>query len=292
MMKKRLELAWKMVKILTKKCAAPMRPWRYAAIFFGFLAIAATMPARADSGVPPEDAARLRLVAAETAHGAEPFLAGVEMRLADGWKTYWRMPGDSGIAPRFDWSKSENVAAVDLRWPVPQRFDVPDDVTFGYRHEVVWPLLVTPKRADKPVKLVLAMSYGICSDICVPGMADLALALPAGTPLPSASAPLLAAWLARVPAPPANPEIIALDFEQTPKPLLNVRLKKADEVPQLIVEGPDGAWFGTPVARRRAHTVDYSVPVELDKGATLRGMDVTLTFAGEKTAIEVTRRVE
>src|SRR5690606_15708570 len=75
--------------------------------FAGLILAALSAPARAANGATggADGVALLRLVAAETGHAGQPFLAGIEMRLADGWKTYWRRPGDSGIAPRFDWSK-------------------------------------------------------------------------------------------------------------------------------------------------------------------------------------------
>jgi len=47
--------------------------------------------------------------------------AGIEIRLAPGWKTYWRYPGDSGIPPRFDFSQSKNVKSVTVRYPAPHR---------------------------------------------------------------------------------------------------------------------------------------------------------------------------
>ncbi|WP_421861936.1 protein-disulfide reductase DsbD domain-containing protein [Parvibaculum sp.] len=73
------------------------------------------------------------------AHDGAAFLAGIDLELADGWKTYWEKPGDSGIPPVFDWSASENVAGVELRWPAPERFDAPGDITFGYKHGLTWP---------------------------------------------------------------------------------------------------------------------------------------------------------
>ena len=49
-------------------------------------------------------------------------LGGIEFELQDGWKTYWRTPGDSGVPPRFDFSKSDNVDAVTVLWPAPLKF--------------------------------------------------------------------------------------------------------------------------------------------------------------------------
>src|SRR5881628_3305027 len=50
-------------------------------------------------------------------------LGGVAIQLQPGWKTYWRTPGDSGVPPRFDFSKSDNVEAVTVLWPAPKKFD-------------------------------------------------------------------------------------------------------------------------------------------------------------------------
>src|SRR4051812_39713501 len=44
-------------------------------------------------------------------------LGGIAIQLQPGWKTYWRTPGDSGVPPRFDFSKSDNVEAVTVMWP-------------------------------------------------------------------------------------------------------------------------------------------------------------------------------
>src|SRR5438270_13367762 len=44
-------------------------------------------------------------------------LGGIAIQLQPGWHTYWRTPGDSGVPPRFDFSKSENVEAVTVLWP-------------------------------------------------------------------------------------------------------------------------------------------------------------------------------
>src|SRR3981189_2365808 len=48
---------------------------------------------------------------------------GHALQLEPGWKTHWRTPGDSGLPPRFDFSKSENIEAVTVLWPAPTKFD-------------------------------------------------------------------------------------------------------------------------------------------------------------------------
>src|ERR1700738_1525045 len=49
-------------------------------------------------------------------------LGGIALQLQPGWKTYWRTPGDSGVPPRFDFSKSENIEDVTVMWPGRCRF--------------------------------------------------------------------------------------------------------------------------------------------------------------------------
>src|SRR3954467_7227291 len=87
-------------------------------------------------------------------------LGGVAIQLQPGWKTYWRTPGDSGVPPRFDFSKSEDVEAVPGFAPAPAKFeDGAGGYSFGYRDQIVMPLRIVPKNADKPVRLRAAIDY-------------------------------------------------------------------------------------------------------------------------------------
>src|SRR5689334_18069750 len=81
--------------------------------------------------------------------------AGVEIKLAPGWKTYWRYPGDSGVPPRFDFAGSENVKSVEILWPAPHRFSDESGITIGYKNDVIFPLRIVPQDAAKPVLLRL-----------------------------------------------------------------------------------------------------------------------------------------
>jgi len=107
----------------------------------------------------------------------ERWIAGIEIALDPGFKTYWRNPGESGLPPRFDWTGSENVAAVDIRWPAPSRHEDAGGVSYTYGEAVVLPVLVTGRDPTKPVRLSVAMDYGICKDICIPAHAALAATL-------------------------------------------------------------------------------------------------------------------
>src|ERR1700742_4286301 len=100
-------------------------------------------------------------------------LGGIAFQLQPGWKTYWRTPGDSGVPPRFDFSKSENIEAVTVMWPAPTKFD--DGAgghSLGYHDQIVLPLRIVAKNADKPVTLRANINYAVCERICIPVDAD------------------------------------------------------------------------------------------------------------------------
>ena len=69
-----------------------------------------------------QSAARLIAAPARAEIGGRVFRAGVEIKLKPGWKTYWRYPGDSGVPPVFDFSKSQNVKTITVLFPAPMRF--------------------------------------------------------------------------------------------------------------------------------------------------------------------------
>src|SRR5882724_3543347 len=63
--------------------------------------------------------AKMRLVRGAPLGDRDGFGAAIEIALEPGFKTYWRMPGDSGVPPLFDWSGSRNLASIAPAWPVP-----------------------------------------------------------------------------------------------------------------------------------------------------------------------------
>ena len=109
-------------------------------------------------------------------------LAAVAIRLAPGWHTYWRVPGDAGIPPSFDWSGSRNLAAVAYEWPHPTVFDNGDMRTIGYAGTLILPVRLTAADPAAPLELVLAASFGVCADICVPDAATATARLAPGAP--------------------------------------------------------------------------------------------------------------
>lgn len=109
------------------------------------------------------------------------FDAALQIRLSDGWHTYWKHPGDAGLPPRFDWSESRNIKNVAVLFPAPKRHKELDFYTFGYSDEVAFPLTVTLNEPGKMANLNLKLDIMICKEVCIPETLEVALSIPSGT---------------------------------------------------------------------------------------------------------------
>ncbi|CAI2418979.1 Thiol:disulfide interchange protein DsbD precursor [Serratia fonticola] len=117
----------------------------------------------ADSGwlqSPQNDHAQVRL-RADTSNGDETrVLLAVE--LEKGWKTYWRSPGEGGIAPAITWQG--NPPPATWFWPTPQRFDVAGISTQGYQQRVTLPIVF---KGAVPQQLEGRLTLSTCSNVCI-----------------------------------------------------------------------------------------------------------------------------
>ena len=70
---------------------------RFFRSFAFAIAMLAGISVQADEGWTDLDLSSARLLAAQTAAPVDgPLQVGIDIRLDDGWKTYWRSPGDAG----------------------------------------------------------------------------------------------------------------------------------------------------------------------------------------------------
>jgi DsbC/DsbD-like thiol-disulfide interchange protein len=238
----------------------------------------------------------IRLVTGSS-RGADGVLrAGVEIRLATGWKTYWRYPGDSGVPPTFDFSKSENVKSVTIVWPAPHRFTDEGGASIGYKGDVMFPAHVVANNPKRPATLRLTLEYAICEKLCVPAKGEATLEL-SSKPSPHdsrlAAAELEAPKEARI-GEAAAFGIAAVRLEPgQPHPRVVVEIAAPGTTPlDLFVEGPTPDWAlplpepiaGAPPGRRWfAFDLDGAPPGVDAVGARLR---FTLVSAGN--AVDVT----
>lgn len=123
-------------------------------------------------------------------------MAALHLTLEPGWKTYWRAPGDAGIPPSFDWSSARNVQGIDVTWPTPSVHDQNGYRTIGYSDSVTIPVVISPKKTGKAVRLRGRMDIGVCSDVCLPHSIEFDAVLEGDATRPT---PRIAAALADTP---------------------------------------------------------------------------------------------
>ncbi len=95
-------------------------------------------------------------------------MAAFEITLEEGWKTYWRSPGDAGIPPRFDWASSHNLDGVALHWPRPEVFESFGTQTIGYSEKLILPVELVPVDQHRRMVVTGTVELGVCSDVCLP----------------------------------------------------------------------------------------------------------------------------
>ena len=132
---------------------------------------------------------------------------GVRLRHEPHWHTYWTVPGDAGLPTQLRWNLPDGYRAGSIEWPVPRLLRVGNLANYGYEGEVLLPVAVrVPEtaRIGSTARLAVHADWLVCNDLCIPGGADLALALPVRAPAdihPGAGSAALAQALTRVPAP-------------------------------------------------------------------------------------------
>jgi len=118
----------------------------------------------------------------------ESLQIALRLRPEQGWHTYWRNPGDSGLPTTLDWTAPEGIAFSAIQWPRPETFRLANIVNYGYGEETLhvvdmqvpadWPV-------GEPITISANANWLICSDICVPETGTVALTVPtAAEPAP------------------------------------------------------------------------------------------------------------
>lgn len=271
-----------------------------AASGFALAAVASlfSFQARAQDASPwiTDTYSSVRLIAGS--RSGNVLLGGIGFQLQPGWKTYWRTPGDSGVPPRIDFTKSENVDSVTILWPAPAKFpDGAGGTSFGYQKQVLLPLRIITKSPDKPVTLRASISYAVCEKLCIPVEAEAELAFRS---VASTEDSAIASALDTVPKP-------AKIGDATPLSVRDVRREDkrvlVDVVAQdeknasgkdvaLFVEGPTPEWaLPVPklIKRDAGGVLHFAFDLDgLPPGASAEGAALRLTVAGPGAAYEFT----
>jgi DsbC/DsbD-like thiol-disulfide interchange protein len=276
--------------------------WSHLLAAIALLSIIEQAPAGQDASRWDGDArSAIRLIAGSSpATGTGPIRAGIEFRLKAGWHTYWRYPGDAGVPPRFDFTASENVQTVTVRWPAPRRIPEQGLNTIGYEGGVILPLAIVPQDPSKPVILRLKLDYAVCEKLCVPAEGQSQLILSGG---PSPHDALLRAAEARVPKRTSTAaggtlavsSVRREDGAGGARVIVEVTASRGAAV-DVFAEGPTSDWAlpvptplpnGPPGVKRFAFDLEGAPP-----GARYRGVPLTVTVVSASDAIELVTHLD
>jgi DsbC/DsbD-like thiol-disulfide interchange protein len=217
--------------------------------------------------------------------------AGLLITLRPGFKTYWRMPGDTGVPPQFSFAGSSNVKEARVLFPVPQRFaDGAGGTSIGYiAPEVLFPLHVEPLDPARPVELHVKAEYAVCERMCIPVSGEARLGL---TAAPGQLA-LIKTAEARVPRQSKlgssdTFNIRSISRGRAVESLIVDVALPAGAVPDLFVEAPSPWFFETKAFVPAPGGGRFElVAVERNKAVDCTGVDLVLTLAAGQQAIEV-----
>ncbi|MEL6644513.1 MAG: protein-disulfide reductase DsbD domain-containing protein [Pseudomonadota bacterium] len=219
-------------------------------------------------------------------------MAAIELRLAPGWKTYWRSPGEGGIPPDFDWSGSQNVAMIQPHWPVPEVYWQNGLRSIGYQSVVTVPILVMPDVAGGEISLSGDMRIGVCEEVCVPVTLRIEAVLPAVT---GDMNPRIAAALSDRPMTADEAGVGAVTCKIAPiadgmRVTYSVAMPVMGGQEEAVVEFADPTvWVAEPSARRdggQLLVVAELVPSDAAPFALARD-DLRLTVFGNGQAVDI-----
>ena len=123
---------------------------------------------------PQNDHARIRFQAEREQTHVKGLLT---VELKPGWKTYWRSPGEGGVAPKISWPEG---VTDSWSWPVPSRFDISGMTTQGYHDKVTIPITLNGVKGDT---LDGTLTLSTCSNVCL--LTDYPLHLDFTQPVPA-----------------------------------------------------------------------------------------------------------
>jgi suppressor for copper-sensitivity B len=278
-----------------------------AALFMPTRMISAEEPPPNASAWVTTQQTQVRLIAAENGLGKDGAVRlGLQFKLKDGWKIYWRRPGDAGFPPRLDWAESENFASADFAWPAPMRFQVLGFQTMGYTREVVFPITAKALDPGQPLKAHVRLDYLTCDEVCIPYFAQLSYDIPAKGNQSTEHAGLIESFIARVPR-DGSADGLSIDKIETSGTFRRldasaragaVRVRATSNVafdqPDVFIEGPDLTFFGAPDVRLSdgGKSAILTVPVTLEENASLDLASVRLTMIDGARSAERTLPVE
>ena len=106
------------------------------AVDFGGLPETASVQPKNPDGKDHPVHARL-LADSETVKPGDTVRVAVHLEQKTNWHTYWKSPGDIGLPTEIEWKNGAGATVTSHTYPVPQRFEQDDLVSYGYDDQVL-----------------------------------------------------------------------------------------------------------------------------------------------------------
>ncbi|NWA62340.1 thioredoxin family protein [Pantoea sp. B9002] len=198
----------------------------------------------------------------------------LDIRLQPGWKTYWRTPGEGGVAPEIRWQTPEVKA--QWFWPAPERFDVSGLTTQGYKGDITLPIELAKLSSQQ---LAGTLTLSTCSDVCI--LTDFPFSLDLTQPADAHFARDFAEAMGRIPAASGLTDQLDASFV---KGELQIRAQRQGgwQQPELFFDYPPGSMLAAPTIRVNGDTLSARVAVTDEWGEAapdLRGKTLSLVVA-------------
>ena len=143
----------------------------------------------------------------------EPAWLGLAIKHQPHWHSYWKNPGDSGMATTLRWALPAGVTVGEIEWPTPQRLALGPLVNHGYEGELLLPVALTlaPGFRETTLQVQLHAEWLVCKDVCIAQSGDFALSIPVGAlrPVHLKHAPVFARARAAMPQAIAGASAVA-----------------------------------------------------------------------------------
>lgn len=172
-----------------RESGSPSRAaWLAAAGLLPLLAL--LLPTRLDAqgaapSAKPNPVTATLMAEPESIHPGQAFWVGVMLTMEPEWHTYWRNPGDAGMATSIVWDLPPGFTADPIQWPVPHLLDAPPTVSYGYERMVLLPVRITPSASASGTAVLRArVSWLVCKQLCLPGNATVTCELPVNAAAP------------------------------------------------------------------------------------------------------------
>ncbi len=144
--------------------------------------VSGSIPVLAATDQAATEQVKAQLIASVAAlRPGDEILLGVHQQIIPHWHTYWKNPGDSGLATKIDYQLPVDTQVGEIQWPTPSRFTLGPVVNYGYADQVT---LLTPVKlpGTLPVgsdfTIQAKVKWLVCAEICIPQQVELALTLP------------------------------------------------------------------------------------------------------------------